>query len=111
MLDGAVDYFVVVWCMDEVSSIPECALTRSGCRRMAWRFDTPDAEWTDLDRVPLARVLRLEHTVVDFQDLGDRRGLGAVPSSTPDTAVERRAVRFFTNNFDPFTSRMLNPRS
>lgn len=111
MLDGAVDDFVVVWCMDEVSSIPDCALTRSGCRRMAWRFATPDAEWPDLDRVPLERVLRLEHTVVDLQDLGDRRGLGAVPSNTPDTDVERRAVRFFTNNFYPFTSRMLNPSS
>jgi len=111
MLDGAVDDFVVVWCMDEVSSVPDCALTRSGCRRMAWQFSTPDAEWPDLARVPLERVLRLEHTVVDFQDLGDRRGLRAVPSNTPDTVVERRAARFFTNSFYPFTSRMLNPSS
>jgi len=111
MLGGAVDDFVTVRCMEEVPSIPDCALTRSGCRRMAWRFGTPDAEWPDLDRVPLTSVLRLEHVVTDFQDLGDRRGLHAVPSNTPDTAVERHASRFFTNHFYPFSSRMLNPSS
>jgi len=111
MISGAVDDFVIVRCMQEVSSIPGCALTRSGCRRMAWRFSGPDAEWPDLARVPLASMLRLEHVVVDFHDLCDRRGLAAVPSNTPDTAVERHAARFFTNHFHPFTSRTLNPSS
>jgi len=109
MIGGAVDDCVIVRCMQEVPSISDCALTRSGCRRMAWSFPRPDAEWPELARVPLARILRLEHVVVDFQDLGDRRGLAAVPSNTPDTAVERRAARFFTNHFYPFTSRVLNP--
>jgi len=111
MLGGAVDDFVIVWCMEEVPSIPDCALTRSGCRRMAWSFAGHDAEWPDLARVPLTSVLRLENVVVDFQDLRDRRGLRAVPSNTPDTAVERHAARFFTNVFYPFTSRVLNPSS
>jgi len=110
-LGGAVDDFVVVRCMQEVPSQPDCALTRSGCRRMAWRFSAPDRDWPDLARVPLASVLRLEHVVVDFQDLGDRRGLYAVPSNTPDTTAERHSARFFTNHFYPFTSRVLNPSS
>jgi len=110
-LGGAVDDFVVVRCMQEGRSQPDCALTRSGCQRMAWRFSAPDRDWPDLARVPLASVLRLEHLVVDFQDLGDRRGLYAVPSNTPDTTAERHSARFFTNHFYPFTSRVLNPSS
>ena len=110
-LAGAVDDLVVVWRMEEVCSLPDCPLTRSGCKRMAWSFDAVDAEWPALDRVPLASVLRVEHVVPDFQDLGDRHGLRAVPSNTPNTAVERRAQRFFTNHFYTFTSRVLNPSS
>lgn len=110
-LEGVVDDFVVVRCMEEVASLPDCPLTRSGCKRMAWSFGTADAEWPSLARVPLASVLRVEHVVPDFQDLGDRHGLRAVPSNTPDTANERRAQRFFTNHFYPFTSRVLNPSS
>jgi len=34
-----------------------------------------------------------------------------MPSNIPDTAAERRAQRFFTNHFHPFTSRALNPSS
>ena len=111
MLRGVVDDFVVVRCMKEVSSLPHCSLTRSGCKRMAWSFSTPDEAWPKIARVPLASVLRLEHVVPDFQNLGDRHGLRAVPSNTPDTAAERRAERFFTNVFHPFTSRVLNPSS
>jgi len=111
VIGGVVDDFAVVWCMEEVPSIPLCALTRSGCKRVAWCFYSADAEWPVLARVPLSRVLRVEHVVPDFQDLGDRRGLHAVPSNTPDNVEERHAARFFTNKFYPFTSRVLNPSS
>jgi len=111
MLGGVVDDFAVVRCMKHVPSISRCSLTRSGCKRVAWRFDASDTDWPELARVPLDRVLRIEHVVLDFQDLGDRHGLRAVPSNTPDTAAERRAERFFTNCFHPFTSRVLNPSS
>jgi len=111
MLGGVVDDFVVVRCMTPVPSRLRCSLTRSGCKRVAWHFDASEADWPELARVPLDRVLRIEHVVPDFQDLGDRHGLRAVPSNTPDTAAERRAQRFFTNCFHPFTSRVLNPSS
>jgi len=111
MLDGVAEDFIVVRRMHEVPSLPDCLLTRSGCKRLAWSFASADAEWPTLARVPLPRVLRLEHVVLDFEDLGDRHGLRAVPASTPDTAVERHAERFFINCFYPFTSRALNPSS
>ena len=110
-LDGMVDDFAVVRRLAEVPSIPRCSLTWAGCKRMAWMFDGPDLEWPALARVQLTHVLRVEHVVADFQDLGDRHGLRAVPSNIPDTAAERRAQRFFTNHFYPFTSRVLNPGS
>jgi len=111
MLGGDVDDFVVVRRLQEVASIPHCALTRSGCKRVAWCFSSVDEDWPLLSRVPLSHVLRIEHVVPDFQDLGDRRGLHAIPSNTPDTAAERHAQRFFTNSFYPFTSRAMNPSS
>ena len=111
VVGDVVDDFAVVRCMESVHPIPHCSLTRTGCTRVAWCFASPDAEWPELARVPLASVLRLEHVVPDFQDLGDRHGVRAVPSNTPDTPVERRAQRFFTNCFHPFTSRVLNPSS
>jgi len=110
-LAGTVDDFVVVRRLAEVPSTPGCSLTQAGCKRMAWLFDSPDANWPALGRVPLTSVLRVEHVVPDFQDLSDRRGLRAVPSNTPDTVAERHAQRFFTNHFYPFTSRVLNPGS
>ena len=110
-LGGVVDDFAVVWRMEEVPSIPQCSLTRWGCKRVAWCFESVGAEWPVLARVPLSSVRRVEHVVPDFQDLGDRHGLRAVPSNTPDTAGERHAARFFTNAFHPFTSRALNPSS
>jgi len=111
MIGGVADDFAVVRCMDEVPSRPDCPLTRSGCRRVAWSFATRSAEWPTLARVPLALVLRVEHVVPDFEDLSDRHGLRAVPSNTPDTVAERHSQRFFTNCFYPFTSRVLNPSS
>jgi len=111
MLAGAIDDFVVVQRLRPFPPLPRCSLSRSGCRRMAWLFSTPEAEWPELAQVPLARVLRLEHVVPDFLDLADRHGLHAVPSNIPDSWEERRAQRFFTNHFYPFTSRALNPSS
>jgi len=111
MMGGVADDFIVVRCMEEVPSLPNCPLTRSGCKRLAWSFATPDAGWPALARVPLSNVLRVEHVVPDFEDLGDRHGLRAMPSTTPDSAAERHAERFFTNCFYPFTSRTLNPSS
>jgi len=111
MLGGAVDNFVVVRCLEDYAALPLCSLTRSGCKRMAWRFAHPNDDWPEIERVPLTKVLRIEHVVADFQDLSDRHGLRAMPSNIPDTAAERRAQRFFTNHFHPFTSRALNPSS
>jgi len=111
MLAGAVDDFVVVCRLHEVPSIPHCSLTRSGCKRLAWCFSSADDEWPLLARVPLSHVLRIEHVVPDFQDLGDRRGLRAVTSNIQDTAAERHVQRFFTNCFFPLTSRAMNPSS
>jgi len=111
MLGGEVDDFVIVRRLRQVPAIPDCSLSRAGCRRMAWDFAGPTSERPVLVRVPLSDVLRIEHVVVDFLDLGDRHGLQAMPSNVPDTATERRAQRFFTNHFFPFTSRALNPSS
>lgn len=111
MLDGVANDFVVLQRLEEVPSSPQCSLTQSGCKRVAWRFDTPQDDWPSLARVPVEDVLRVEHVVADFQDLADRRGLRAVPSNAPDTAAERHSQRFFTNVFYPFTSRVLNPSS
>jgi len=111
VLGGVVDDFVVVRRLRQVPSIPDCSLSRWGCRRMAWDFSGSTCEWPVLARVPLSDVLRMEHVVADFLDLGDRHGLHALPSNVPDTAAERRAQRSFTNHFFPFTSRVLNPSS
>jgi len=111
MLGGAVDDFAVVRCLEEYPAIPQCPLTRCGCKRMARRFAHPNDDWPEIARVPLTKVHRIEHVVADFQDLGNRHGLRAVPSGIPDTPAERHAQRFFTNHFHPFTSRALNPSS
>jgi len=78
---------------------------------MAWDSAGSTCQWPVLLRVPLTDVLRTEHGVVDFSDLGERHGLQAMPFNVPDTATERRAQRFFTNHCFPFTSRVLNPSS
>jgi len=111
MLSGVANDFIVVRRMEEVPSLPSCPLTRSGCKRLAWSFLTPDADWPALAHVPLNNILRVEHVVPDFADLGDWLGLRAMPSNTSDTAAERRTERFLTNFVYPFTSRVLNPSS
>jgi len=87
MLGGAQDDFAVVRRLEPVAPVAQCALSGSGCRRMAWRFDNPADDWPSLHCVPLCQVLRIEHVVPEFEDLCDRHGLRAVPSNTPYISV------------------------
>jgi len=66
MLNGVVDDFVVVRRLRQVLSIPDCSLSRSGCKQMAWDSASSTCQWPVLVRVPLTEVLRTEHVVVDF---------------------------------------------
>jgi len=100
---------MIVRMMQETPALPRCSLTRSKCQRLAWAFASATDDWPQLVKVPLASLLRLEHIVPDFRDLGDRHGLHSRPSVVPDTADERRAQRFFTNAFFPWTSRAQHP--
>lgn len=52
---------------------------------------------------------RVEQVHSDFVDLTTRLGLRAMPSTAPDTREERRAARFFTNVFYPWTTRRQLP--
>jgi len=79
MLDGVVDDFFVVRRLRKVPSIPECSISRSGCKRMAWDLGVSTCQLPVLVRVPLTYVLRIEHVLFDFLDLGDRHGLQAMP--------------------------------
>ena len=110
-VDGAVDDLAVVRRLVEVPSIPECSLSSAGCKSLAWLLEGSTAAWPALTRVPLTSVLRVGRVVPEIVDLSDRRGLRAVPSNTPDTAAKRHAQRFFTNDFFPSTSRLINPGS
>lgn len=65
----------------------------------------PDDEWPRLEAVELSAVLRLEQVHIDWRDLVGKHDLLAMPSTQPRTAEERRATRFFTNAFYPWTTR------
>jgi len=54
-------------------------------------------------------ILHLEDVQVDWRHLSDRHGLRAMPSTVASTPVERRATRFFSNPFYPWTSWNLAP--
>ena len=82
---------------------PTCVLSRFGCRRYKWVMD-PLTGFPALDAVPISRVVRLEHVVPDFEELGTRWRLLGTPATTPDTPHERRRERFFTNVFFPWTT-------
>jgi len=56
------------------------------------------------------RILRAENVQVDWWDLMERVGLLATPANKTIDATERRAARYFTNPFFPWTSRELRPR-
>lgn len=96
---------VVVQCLRPARANRGCVLTEFGCQRLAWDFLLPGDEWPRLEAVDLSAVLRLEQVHVDWQDLVGRHGLWAMPSTQPRTVEERRATRFFTNVFYPWTTR------
>lgn len=95
----------VVQCMRPAAPREGCVLTEFGCQRLAWDFAAPTDEWPRLEAVQYSSILRLEQVHVDWQDLVGRHGIFAMPSNQPRTAEERRASRYFTNVFYPWTSR------
>jgi len=100
---------VVVKRLRRVAARPACVLSRYGCVRLAWDFSSLGADYPALELVDADQILRLEDVQVDWQDLADRHGMRAMPSTVESTATERRASRFFTNVFYPWTSRALFP--
>lgn len=98
---------VIVQCLRPSRARRGCVLTKYGCQRLQWDFAHRDDEWPRLDVVDPANICRLEQVHVDWQDLTERLGIQAMPSTLPDTAEERRCTRFFTNAFYPWTSRPL----
>lgn len=96
---------VVVQCLRRADAHRGCVLTKFGCQRLEWDFVSPDDEWPRLEAVELSAVLRLEQVHIDWRDLVGRHDLLAMPSTQPRTAEERRATRFFTNAFYPWTTR------
>jgi len=92
-----------------VAARPNCVLSRYGCQRLAWEFDTSADEYPGLDLVDATRILRAEDVQVDWFDLSERLGLFATPTNKTINAAERRAERYFTNPFFPWTSRDLRP--
>lgn len=95
----------VVQCMRRYPARPGCVLSVFGCIRLAWDYDAADSEWPRLEAVEASNFLRLEQVHVDWQDMTERHGLFATPTSIPTSATERRATRFFTNAFYPWTTR------
>jgi len=100
---------VVVQRLRRVAARPACVLSRYGCVRLAWDFSSLGDDYPALELVDADQILRLEDVQVDWQDLADRHGMRAMPSTVESTATERRASRFFTNVFYPWTSRALFP--
>jgi len=88
---------------------PGCVLSRHNCVRLRWDLDDEVDEHPSLEIVDARRLLRAEDVQVEYEDLADRLGLRATPSSMPDTVTERRACRFFTNPFFPWTTRPMRP--
>jgi len=81
MLGGAQDDFAAVRRLELTPPIAQCALSQSGCRRMAWRLDSPVDDWPSLHCAPLCQVLRIEHVVPNFENLCHRHGLRAVTAT------------------------------
>jgi len=82
---------------------PTCVLSQFKCRRYKCVMD-PLTGFPALDLVPISNVVRLEHVVPDFKDLGRRWGLLGTPETTLDTPRERRRERFFTDVIFPWTT-------
>jgi len=100
---------VVVQRMRRAASRHGCVLSRYGCVRLAWDFESPEDTHPALEVVNADRIIRAEDVQVDWYDLGDRHGLGATPTNITDSAAERRVSRYFTNPFYPWTSREQQP--
>jgi len=99
---------VVLQRLRPVEARPGCVLSKYGCTRLAWDVRAEDT-YPALELVDATRIYREEDIQVDWFDLSERLGLFATPSNTQDTEAERRASRFFTNPFFPWTSRALRP--
>jgi len=100
---------VVVQRMHRAASRPGCVLSRYGCVRLAWDFESAEDTHPALEVVDADRILRAEDVQVDWYDLGDRLGLGATPTNKTNSPAERRVSRYFTNAFYPWTSREQQP--
>jgi len=108
-LEGERRSCVVVQRLHPVPPLPGCVLTTYGCVRLGWDFSSVADEYPAVEIVDASRILRLEDVQVDWRDLSDRLGLRAMPADMDRTPIERRAARFFTNPFYPWTSRSLLP--
>jgi len=102
-VDGRCCDIVVVQRLEDADARPGCVLTSLNCRRKRWVINH-DTGFPELSLVPLANVLRLEHVVPDFEDLAERWGMTATPTTVPDSPQEREEQRLFTNAFFPWTS-------
>ena len=100
---------VVVERLRRVNAHPGCVLTSYGCVRLGWDFESVGDDFPSLELVDTTRIMRLEDVQMDWSDLADRHGLRAMPSTVASTPIERRAARYFTNPFYPWTSRNLVP--
>lgn len=71
----------------------------------AWEFDAADDEWPRLETVEKSNFVCLEQVHVDWHDMSWRHGQFATPTLIVATATKRRATRFFTSVFFPWTTR------
>jgi len=95
---GKVREEVVVSEMHSCESTPGCPLVGAGCTRLCWSME-PGADWPSLRSVPFCSVLRLEHIVRDFDQVTKAHGIIATPRTIRDSAMNRRAARFYVNIF------------
>jgi len=101
-VDGEPRNLVVVQLLQEAVARPDCVLTEFGCGRRRWDMDLRTG-FPALAVVPVTELQRLEHVVPDFEDLSDRLGLYATPTTVPDSPHELPLQRFFVNAFFPWT--------
>ena len=94
------DDVAVVCDMDVVDSVPGCPFRQRACIRLKWALSSSGGSM--IRAVPLSQVRRLVHVVPDFQDLASRKGLAAAPAGLRSPAADRRAMRYFINEFYPW---------
>jgi len=102
-VDGRRHDSVVVQRLENADARPGCVLTAFRCNRKKWVMDSTTG-FPELALVPLADVQRLEHVVPDFEDLAERWGMTATPTTVPESPRERGEQRFFTNAFFAWTT-------